>query len=129
MATFKGPEVLVNLSSIELFETLSDLRNLKKIMPSEIKNFQADKNSCMISMDNMPSINMEITEQIPYEKISLSSKDSPINFSLICNIKEKDNKCQAKLEVNSDVNMMMKMMIEKPIYNFLNILSDQLQKL
>ena len=129
MTTFKGPEVLVNLSSTELFEKLSDLRNLKNIMPSEIKKFEANKESCMISMDGMPSINMEIREQVPYDKISLSSKDSPIKFTLICYIQEKGNECQARLEVNTDANMMIKMMIEKPINNFLNILSNQLQQL
>ena len=38
MATFSGPEVVVsNLSAEELYNKLSDLNNLKEIMPSSIE--------------------------------------------------------------------------------------------
>ena len=33
----------------------------------------------------------------------------------------------ARLEVNSELNMMMKMMVEKPINDFLSILSENLE--
>ncbi len=44
MTTFSGPEVLIeNLSSEQLYNKLSDLNNLKEIMPSSIQDFKTDK--------------------------------------------------------------------------------------
>ena len=51
------------------------------------------------------------------------------NNSLNCFITDCGEKCQARLEVDAELNMMMKMMVEKPITNFLNVLSDKLRTL
>ena len=40
MVTFSGPEVVVeNLTAEQLFNKLSNLTNLKEIIPSNIENF------------------------------------------------------------------------------------------
>ena len=130
MTTFSGPEVLVeNLSAEELFNKLSDLNNLKEIMPSSIQHFKADTNNCSFKMKGMPALNLSLSEKIPYSKISLSASESPVSFSLDCHISENGEKCQARLEVNAELNLMMKMMVEKPITNFLNVLSDKMRTL
>jgi len=130
MATFSGPEVVVsNLSAEELYNKLSDLNNLKEIMPSSIESFESEKESCKIKMNGMPELNLILSEKTPFSKISLSAEDSPISFSLNCFITDCGEKCQAKLEVNAELNMMMKMMVEKPITNFLNILSEKLSQI
>ena len=130
MATFTGPEVVVeNLNAEQLFNKLSDLNNLKEIMPSSIENFQSDENSCSFKMKGMPELNLELSEKTPFSKISLSASGSPVSFSLDCFITDCEAKCQARLEVNAELNMMMKMMVEKPINNFLSVLSDKIRTL
>tara|TARA_B100001013_G_C24389311_1_gene355431 strand:- start:55 stop:447 length:393 start_codon:yes stop_codon:yes gene_type:complete len=130
MATFTGPEVVVeNLNAEQLFNKLSDLNNLKEIMPSSIENFQSDENSCSFKMKGMPELNLELSEKTPFSKISLSASGSPVSFSLDCFITDCREKCQARLEVNAELNMMMKMMVEKPINNFLSVLSDKMRTL
>ena len=130
MAIFKGPEVVIeNLSAKELFNKLSDLSNLKEIMPPEIEDFKSDRDNCSFKMQGMPKINLTLTEKTPFTRIALSANNSPIDFCLECNITDFEEKCQARLEVNAELNMMMKMMAEKPINNFLKILSERLQTL
>jgi len=130
MTTFSGPEVLIeNLSAEELFNKLSDLNNLKEIMPSSIKDFKSDTNNCSFKMKGMPALNLSLSEKTPFSKISLSATESPVSFSLDCHISENGKKCQARLEVNAELNMMMKMMVEKPITNFLIVLSDKMRTL
>ena len=130
MSTFKGPEVVVeNLSAEQLYNKLSDLNNLKEIMPPQIENFESDINSCSFKMKGMPELKLFLAEKIPFSKIRLSATDSPVEFSLNCFITDCGEKCQARLEVDAELNMMMKMMVEKPITNFLNALSGKLRTL
>ena len=130
MSTFKGPEVVIeNLSAEQLYNKLSDLNNLEEIMPPEIENFESDTNSCSFKMKGMPKLKLFLAEKNPFSKIKLSATDSPVAFSLNCFITDCGEKCQARLEVDAELNMMMKMMVEKPITNFLNVLSDKLRTL
>ena len=129
MTTFKSPKVTVNITSEELFNKIGDLNNLKKIMPPSITNFKSTQTTCSFKMENMPKINLEITERTPFSKISLNAKDSQIPFSLDCIISEKEDKCEAYLEINAELNFMMKMMVEKPINNFLNLLASKLKNI
>ena len=129
MNTFSSPEVLINKSAKELFFQLSNLENLKKIMPSEIEEFKATTDNCSFKISGMPEIKLELTEKTPYTKIILTDKSSQVPFSLECNITEKGHQCQAKLELNAELNMMMRMMLEKPLTQFLDTLASKMQYL
>ena len=65
-------------------------------------------------------------EKTPFSKISLIAKDSQVPFSLDCMIIEKGEQCQASLEINAELNMMMKMMVEKPLTQFLEALASKM---
>ena len=128
MITFSGPEVVVeNLTAKQLFNKLSNLTNLKEIIPSNIDSFEATEDSCSFKMKGMPKLEMSLSEKTPFSKISLSASGSPVSFSLDCFITDCGEKCQARLEVNSDLNMMMKIMVEKPINDFLIVLSEKIR--
>lgn len=129
MAIFKSPEVIVNKSAEDLFNKIGDLNNLKEIMPPSIKNFKSTKTSCSFQMEGMPEINLELNGLIPFSKVSLTAKGSQIPFSLNCFITDKGDQCQARLEINAELNMMMKMMVEKPLNQFLNLLASKIEKL
>ena len=129
MAKFKSPEVIVNKTAEELFNKIGDLNNLKEIMPSSIKNFKSTKTSCSFQMEGMPEMHLALSERIPFSKVSLTAQGSQIPFSLDCIITNKGDQCQARLEINAELNMMMKMMVEKPLNQFLNLLSSKIEKL
>jgi hypothetical protein len=48
---------------------------------------------------------------------------------LECNISQNGENCKAVLEVNAELNMMMRMMLEKPITNFLNAIAKSLSQI
>ena len=129
MATFRSPEVIVNKSAEDLFDEISDLNNLKNIMPSAVKDFKSTETSCSFKMQGMPELALKITEKTKFSKISLTAIDSQTPFSLDCLITEKGEQCQAKLVINAELNMMMKMMIEKPLNRFLDVLANKMQNL
>tara|TARA_B100000700_G_C14997155_1_gene834442 strand:- start:643 stop:1032 length:390 start_codon:yes stop_codon:yes gene_type:complete len=129
MSKFKGQEVVVNLSSKELYIKLSDLNNLKKIIPPEIENFEANTDNCSIKTNGMPELKLFLSEKKPFSKIQLSTKKSPIKFSLNCFITDCGKTSKARIEIDTELNMVMKMMFEKKISDFLNILSERLRTL
>jgi hypothetical protein len=128
MATFKSPEVIVNRSAEYFFNKIGDLNNLKDIMPSSIKDFESTATTCSFKMKGMPALNLELSEKIPFSKILLTAKGSQVPFSLDCFITEKGDQCQARLEINAELNMMMKMMVEKPLTQFLDVLAAKMEQ-
>ena len=129
MATFTSPEVIVKRSAEDLFNKISDLNNLKDIMPSQIENFESTTTTCSFKMNGMPKLALEITEKKEFSKISLTATESQVPLSLNCFITEKGKECQARLEINAELNMMMKMMVEKPLNQFLDVLATKMQNI
>jgi len=129
MSNFKSPEVKVNLSTEMLYTKLSNLNNLKDILPSEITDFHSTEDSCSFKMGGMPKITLVIAEKTPFSKIVLQAENSQIPFSLECNISQNGENCKAVLEVNTELNMMMRMMLEKPLTNFLNAIAKRLSQI
>ena len=128
MATFKSPEVIVNRRAEDFFNKIGDLNNLKDIMPSSIKDFESTETTCSFKMKGMPGLNLELSEKTPFSKISLTAKGSQVPFSLDCFITDKGDQCQARLEINAELNMMMKMMVEKPLTQFLDVLATKMEQ-
>jgi len=129
MVNFTSPKVNVNLSAKNLYNKLTDLNNLVDILPSNISEFQSTTNSCSFNIGHLPKIHLKISQKIPNSKIIYKAKDSKIPFTLECNIFEESNITKVVLEINAKLNMMMKMMLEKPLSNFLDYTSQKLSKL
>jgi hypothetical protein len=129
MINFKSPEVRVNLGAEALYNKISNLNNLRSILPPEISEFQSQEDSCSFKMGGMPTISLVIAKKIPFSIISLVAKESQVPFTLDCIINEDGENCKAVLEINAELNMMMKMMLEKPLTNFLNVASEGMKKL
>ena len=129
MTTFKSPEVIVNKKAKYFFNKIGDLNNLKEIMPPQITDFKSTETTCSFKMSGMPELALEITEKTEFSKISLTAVESQVPFSLNCFITEKGEQCQARLEINAELNMMMQMMVEKPLTQFLDVLASKMQNL
>ena len=80
-------------------------------------------------MKGMPKLTLSISKKIPFSQITLVAENSPIDFSLNCFISNIKEECRVRIEVNAELNMMMRMMAEKPITNFINILSKRLESI
>ena len=129
MQTFKSPAVTVNKSAKELFNQIGNLNNLKNILPPQIQNFKSTETTCSFKINGMPELLLKITEKIQFSKISLTAIDSQIPLSLDCFIAENGEECQVRFEINTEIDMMTKMIIEKPLTKFLNVLASKIQNL
>ena len=127
METFKSPEVIINRSAKDFFFKIGNLNNLRDIIPSSIKAFESTETTCSFKMKGMPALSLELGEKTPFSKISLKAKNNQVPFSLDCFIAEKGEQCQVRLEINAELNSMMKMMVEKPLTQFLNVLASKME--
>ena len=59
MSTFKSPEVLINKSAKGFFNKISDLNNLKEILPKDIRDFKSTKSRCSFKMNDLPELIFE----------------------------------------------------------------------
>ena len=123
MTTIESSEALINKSAQDVYNFLSDFRNFEKLMPEQVVNWKADENECSFTIKGMASLGMKIKNKIPNSLIEMeSSGKTPFGFVMKCMIAEKQNQSAVKLTLEAELNPMLKMMAEKPLTNFLNLL-------
>ncbi|MEC8610521.1 MAG: SRPBCC family protein, partial [Bacteroidota bacterium] len=82
------------------------------------------------TIKGMPTIHLTISERIPFSHVKMEAKDGKLPFCLSCRLEKiDDSSCQAQFVFEAELNMMMKMMVEKPLTNFLNLLAEKLREI
>ena len=124
----KGNSVTVAKSQKETFEFLTDLKNFEQLMPESIQKFEVDGDSFIFGLKGMPEIRLVLKEKTEYSNITLGAASSKLDFELVANIEEIDAKSsKVQLDFNGKFNMMMAMMVKKPLNSFIETLTENLQ--
>lgn len=115
----------------EVYTFLSDFRNFSNIMPEQVTDWQATADQCSFTIKGMASLGMRIIERRENELISITKDGkAPFDFKLHCLIGSgSNNNATVQLAFDADLNPMLKMMAEKPLKNFLDMLVDRYSKL
>ena len=113
----ESPKVILDKTSKEAYNFLSQVENFESLMPENISKFEVlDENKFLFALKGMPEIILKKKEVTPPNKIVLGAAGGKIDFSLIANISEIDaNSSEVKLDFTGDFNPMMAMMIKSPI--------------
>jgi carbon monoxide dehydrogenase subunit G len=126
----QGNRVVVEKSQKETFEFLSDLKNFEQLMPESIQKFEVDGDSFIFGLKGMPEIRLVLTDSTEYSNITLGAASSKLDFELVADISEIDeDSSEVQLEFNGKFNMMMAMMVKKPLTSFIETLTDNLEEL
>ena len=126
---FKSQEVIANLNSKDLFVKFTDLNNLKDYLPSDVEEFESNKDNCSFKIESLPKMSLKIKEKQAYNKIAFESIKSQIPFNMFCHISENDkNSSKVSIEINMELNFMMKMLVQKPINIFLDRFTEIIKK-
>ena len=125
-----GNKVLVNKSQKETFHFLTDLKNFEQLMPASIQKFEVDEDSFIFGLKGMPEIRLVLKDKTEYSNVTLGAASSKLNFELVANIEEiDDTSSEVQLDFNGEFNMMMAMMVKKPLTSFIETLTDNLEGL
>ena len=127
---FKSEEVTANLNYKDLFKKFTNLNNLKDYLPKEVEEFESSIDNCSFKIEQLPKMSLQMTEKIAYSHIKFESSESQIPFDMYCYInKNDDNTTNVFLEINMEVNFMMKMLVQKPINIFLEKFTEIIKKI
>ena len=125
----KGDKVTVNKSQQETFEFLTDLKNFEQLMPETIQKFEVDGDSFLFALKGMPEIRLVLKEKTPYSNVTLGAASSKLDFYIIADIFPVDDyTSEVELNFEGKFNMMMQMMVKKPLTAFIETLTENLQK-
>lgn len=131
MTRIESKTVDIENSTKNIFNILTDFTNYEKLMPPQVTNWEASKEECKFTINGMATIGMKIVEKVPHSHIKIASHGKvPFDFTLNVYLNEKGPKsCEGNLVMDANMNMMIKMMAEKPLGNFLNMLAEQMKHL
>lgn len=125
----EGRKILVNKSRTELVSMLKNPADYRHLMPESLQNFEAREDGFKFGLKGMPEIALKIDE-VSEDKVVLKSASNSLNFSLTGNMTSVGNdKTEVQLLFEGEFNPFIKMMVEKPLQNFINALTDNLEKL
>ena len=128
MTRLESHQVDVNKSAKEIYNFISNFNNFNQLMPSTVQDLETTKETCSFSLKGMPTIHLKIGDKTPFTHVSMVADGGQIEFSLNCSLEAAGDNCKAQLFFEAELNMMMKMMLEKPLTNFLNILVERLKE-
>ena len=125
----EGRKILVNKSREDLVAMLKNPEDYRHLMPDSLQNFEARDDGFKFGLKGMPEIALKI-EKVSEDQVVLKSASSSLDFSLTGNLATaEDNKTEVQLLFEGEFNPFIKMMVEKPLQNFINALTDNLEKL
>jgi len=129
MTTITSDSVTLNKPAKEVFNFLADMNNLQQIMPEQVEKWTSSVDACHFSVKGMASLGLKVIERVPNSKIALTRNgNAPFEYTITCHISEDGPKSKVHMVFESDMNMMMKMMAERPLTNFINMLVHGLEK-
>lgn len=131
MTHLESKEVEIHRSAESVFQFFSDIHNIGLLMPEQVESFTVSGETCTFTIKGMATLGLCYKSKTPNSKVVMTKfEKAPFDFDLSCSIMPTDdNSCRVKIEMDADLNAFLKMMAEKPLTNFLNLLADKYQSL
>ena len=128
MTKIESVKAPIQASSEQVFNFLSNFNNFEKLMPAQVSNWSSDEIQCSFTINGMATIGMKIIEKKPFSFLKITANGKvPFEFTLLVHIQSvTTTSCTGQLVFEADLNPMLKMMLEKPLTNFFNILAEKM---
>ncbi|WP_284461050.1 SRPBCC family protein, partial [Chryseobacterium sp.] len=111
----------------ELSELLKSPENYKEFMPDGLQKFETRDNGFKFGLQGMPEIALKIDE-VNDQKAILKSASSSLDFTLTATLNPiNENQTEVQMLFEGKFNPFIKMMVEKPLQNFINALTDKIE--
>lgn len=129
MTTFESNIKTINAPAETVFGVVGDLRNiagnLDKVPEDKLKVTRIEQDAVYFSMELAGEIGLKIIERDPFKTIKFETVNSPVQMNLWIQLKEvAELDTRLKITVKSDLNPVVKVVLSKPIEEFLNKLAD-----
>jgi carbon monoxide dehydrogenase subunit G len=128
MTRLQSDSITTPHSAAAVFDFLSDFNHFEHLMPEQVTHWKSTAEECSFTIAGMASLGMKLQEKIPNSLIkAVKHGNAPFDFTLSCLIKEVAGGSEVQLIFDADMNPVLKMMAERPLTNFLNLLVNKLK--
>lgn len=125
----EGRKIVVNKSVSELKGMLENAADYEQLMPEGLQKFEARDNGFKFGLKGMPEIALKI-EEVTDTSVVLKSASSSLDFALNGKLNAiSDTQTEVQLLFEGKFNPFIKMMVEKPLQNFINSLTDKIEQI
>lgn len=128
MTTIETKKEISANSTQKLFDFLTNMNNFEQLMPEDkVEKWSSDENQCEFTIKGMARIGLKKVSTEAPNKITIESFGKvPFPFTLEIFLAEKSaEETEAYMIFKGEINAFMKMMVEKPLKNFFNMLVDK----
>jgi hypothetical protein len=126
----ESTKVEVNSNLLEVFNFLKDSTNLIQLLPQDkISDWNANTDECSFKVQGGVTISLIQNGDDNGNKIFMKSGEkSPFPFNLTLHLSEENNLTHGYIEFDGEVNMFLKMMVEKPLTSLFNHMAEKLKE-
>lgn len=111
-----------------LFEYMGDFNNFKHLLPEDkISNFECTSEQCSFGIKGLMPLTIKIKERIPMSRITFETT-GVAKFVFTLHIHLLNNQ-QTNVELEGDMNPIIKSMAEKPLRDLVNTMASKLASL
>ena len=125
------PKKKVSQSDKTVYEFLTDLQNIEKLMPENREMFEIlDETTFKFALKGLPEIVLKLEEQIPHQKVVLGAASGKLPFTLTAHIAALgDKESEVALSFEGKFNALTAMMVKNPVTAFMKTLLSGLDKI
>jgi len=126
MAHYESKHGMVSVPAEQLYMSFTDLRVLTQSVPAEYRDsITADYDSLSITAKGF-TISVKVVERRPYDLIRIEDDNAPIHFCAALHFVPADGGSDFSIELDAELNFMMKAMIGGRIKDALDKIVDGL---
>lgn len=126
---YHGQTAEVNAPAGQVFNYLADMRNFGELMPKSVSDWQADKDSCSFTIRSLGELKIRYEKKEIPDVLVCITEYRGSDYRLVADIKPTlDTHCEVIFRFNGDMNMVTRMLAQKPIHTLLNSLAELLEK-
>ena len=124
----EGRKIILNKPVAELVELLKNPQQYEQLMPDGLQKFEAIADGFKFSLKGMPEVALKVGE-VNENKAILRSASSSLDFELTTAMNAvSENQTEIQMFFEGKFNPFIKMMVEKPLQNFMDALTDKIEK-
>jgi carbon monoxide dehydrogenase subunit G len=118
----------ISNSDEKIFNFLADFRNISKLVPPDVKDWNATEDNCSFTAKGQ-KMSLVIIDREPFKTIKITGDDnSPYKFNLWIQLKKTDAyQTAVRIVVKAELNMIMRTALKNPLQKGVDQIIDYLK--
>lgn len=126
MTTIESNEVVIRKPQDEVMTYLSDLNNYADLMPERIKSWEVHGEEAEAYIEGLGKYAIGIKEQTNDKVVLVPTSNVPVDFTIEIQVVPHPNGSLVKGTILAKLNMMMKMVAQKPLQELIDVQINRL---